>query len=179
MKLIQVLSVAMIALALAGCHKPSQVKPEGPAGAGDAGAETSGLGSDQGAGSASTTTEGGTAQQQALAALKTRSVIYFEYDSSEIRSEYLDVVAAHAAYLIKYPTTKVRLEGHTDERGSREYNIGLGERRAQAVRRALASQGVADTQIATVSYGEERPATAGSDEAAYSQNRRVELAYSQ
>ena len=179
MKLIQVLSVAMIALALAGCHKPSEVKPEGPSGAGDAGAETSGLGSDQGAGSASTTTEGGTAQQQALAALKTRSVIYFEYDSSEIRSEYLDVVAAHAAYLIKYPTTKVRLEGHTDERGSREYNIGLGERRAQAVRRALASQGVADTQIATVSYGEERPAAAGGDEAAYSQNRRVELAYSQ
>lgn len=179
MKFIQVLSVALIALALAGCHKPSQVKPEGPAAGAGTGAETSGLGSDQGAGSSSTTTEGGTTQQQALAALKTRSVIYFEYDSSEIRSEYLDVVAAHAAYLIKYPTTKVRLEGHTDERGSREYNIGLGERRAQAVRRALASQGVADTQIATVSYGEERPAAPGSDEAAYSQNRRVELAYSQ
>jgi len=179
MKLIQVLSVAMITLALAGCHKPSQVKPEGSAGAGDAGAETSGLGSDQGAGSSSTTTDAGTAQQQALAALKTRSVIYFEYDSSEIRSEYLDVVAAHAAYLVKYPTAKVRLEGHTDERGSREYNIGLGERRAQAVRRALASQGVADTQIATVSYGEERPAVPGSDDAAYAQNRRVELAYSQ
>ena len=179
MKLIQVLSVAMITLALAGCHKPSQVKPERSAGAGDAGAETSGLGSDQGAGSSSTTTDAGTAQQQALAALKTRSVIYFEYDSSEIRSEYLDVVAAHAAYLVKYPTAKVRLEGHTDERGSREYNIGLGERRAQAVRRALASQGVADTQIATVSYGEERPAVPGSDDSAYAQNRRVELAYSQ
>jgi len=179
MKLIQVLSVAMITLALAGCHKPSQVKPEGSTGAGDAGAETSGLGSDQGAGSSSTTTDAGTAQQQALAALKTRSIIYFEYDSSEIRSEYLDVVAAHAAYLVKYPTAKVRLEGHTDDRGSREYNIGLGERRAQAVRRALASQGVADTQIATVSYGEERPAVPGSDEAASAQNRRVELAYSQ
>jgi peptidoglycan-associated lipoprotein len=180
MKLIQVLAVAMITLALAGCHKPSQVKPEGPATTGDAGAETSGLGSDQGAGSSSTTTDaGGTSQQQALAALKTRSVIYFDYDSSEIRSEYLDVVAAHAAYLVKYPSAKVRLEGHTDERGSREYNIGLGERRAQAVRRALASQGVADTQIATVSYGEERPAVPGSDDAAYAQNRRVELAYSQ
>jgi len=179
MKLIQVLSVAMITLALAGCHKPSQVKPEGSTGAGDAGAETSGLGSDQGAGSSSTTTDAGTAQQQALAALKTRSIIYFEYDSSEIRSEYLDVVAAHAAYLVKYPTAKVRLEGHTDDRGSREYNIGLGERRAQAVRRALASQGVADTQIATVSYGEERPAVPGSDDSAYAQNRRVELAYSQ
>ena len=103
----------------------------------------------------------GTAQQQALAALKTRSVIYFDYDSSEIRSEYLQVVAAHAAYLVKYPNARVRLEGHTDERGSREYNIGLGERRAQAVRRALQLQGAAETQIATVSYGEERPAVGG------------------
>ena len=117
-----------------------------------------------------------TAQQQALAALKTRSVIYFEYDSSEIRPEYLAVVAAHAAYLAKYPTASVRLEGHTDERGSREYNIGLGERRAQTVRRALQLQGVADAQITTVSYGEERPAVEGADEAAYAQNRRVEIA---
>jgi peptidoglycan-associated lipoprotein len=73
----------------------------------------------------------------------------------------------------------VRLEGHTDERGSREYNIGLGERRAQAVRRALLAQGVADAQVATVSYGEERPASEGSDEAAYAQNRRVEFAHAQ
>ena len=118
-----------------------------------------------------------TEQQQALAALKTKSVVYFEYDSSEIRSEYLPVVAAHAAYLVKYPNAKVRLEGHTDERGSREYNIGLGERRAQAVRRALQLQGAIEPQIATVSYGEERPAVAGGDESAYSQNRRVEIAH--
>jgi peptidoglycan-associated lipoprotein len=71
----------------------------------------------------------------------------------------------------------VRLEGHADERGSREYNIGLGERRAQAVRRALLLQGVAESQLATVSYGEERPAAAGSGEDAYSQNRRVEIIY--
>lgn len=117
------------------------------------------------------------AQQQALAALKQRSVIYFEYDSSEIRAEYVEVVAAHAAYLNKYPTTRVRLEGHTDERGSREYNIGLGERRAQTVRKAMQIQGVPDTQMTTVSYGEERPAAEGSDEAAYAQNRRVEIGY--
>jgi peptidoglycan-associated lipoprotein len=73
----------------------------------------------------------------------------------------------------------VRLEGHTDERGSREYNIGLGERRAQTVRRALLVQGVAEAQITTVSYGEERPAVAGSDEAAFAQNRRVEFVYAQ
>ena len=71
----------------------------------------------------------------------------------------------------------MRLEGHTDERGSREYNIGLGERRAQAVRRALMLQGVGDAQIVTVSYGEERPAQPGSDEAAWAKNRRVELVY--
>jgi len=80
---------------------------------------------------------------------------------------------------VKYPTARVRLEGHTDERGSREYNIGLGERRAQTVRRALLVQGVAEAQITTVSYGEERPAVEGSDEAAYAQNRRVELVYAQ
>ena len=71
----------------------------------------------------------------------------------------------------------MRLEGHTDERGTREYNIGLGERRAQTVRRALLLQGVAETQVATVSYGEERPAAAGSDEVAWAQNRRVEIVY--
>jgi peptidoglycan-associated lipoprotein len=116
------------------------------------------------------------AQQQALAALQSRRVVYFEYDSSEIRSEYLEVVAAHAAYLAKFPNARVRLEGHTDERGSREYNIGLGERRAQTVRKALMLQGAADSQITTVSYGEERPAVEGSGEQAYAQNRRVEIA---
>jgi peptidoglycan-associated lipoprotein len=179
MKLTQALSIAVLALSLVACNKAGQKpEPQAETGAGDSGS-TSGLGSDS-SGSTSTLGEGATAaQQQALAALKSRSVIYFDYDSSEIRGEYVEVVAAHAAYLVKYPTAKVRLEGHTDERGSREYNIGLGERRAQAVRRALASQGVADTQIATVSYGEERPAVAGSDDSAYAQNRRVELAYSQ
>ena len=91
----------------------------------------------------------------------------------------MSVVAAHAGYLVKFPSARVRLEGHTDERGSREYNIGLGERRAQAVRRALMLQGVADAQITTVSYGEERPAVEGTDESAHAQNRRVELVHAQ
>jgi peptidoglycan-associated lipoprotein len=87
------------------------------------------------------------------------------------------IVTAHAKYLNGNAGNKVRLEGHSDERGSREYNIGLGERRAQAVRRALMLQGVTEAQITTVSYGEERPAVQGSDEAAYAKNRRVELVY--
>jgi len=104
-------------------------------------------------------------------------VIYFDFDSSDIRNEYVDVIAAHGRFLASNATVRVRLEGHTDERGSREYNIGLGERRAQTVRRALALQGVQDSQVTTVSYGEERPAAAGSDDNAYSKNRRVEIVY--
>ena len=89
----------------------------------------------------------------------------------------MQVVGSHAQYLARNPSQKIRLEGHADERGSREYNIGLGERRSQAVRRSLLLQGVAEAQITTVSYGEERPAAAGSDEQSYQQNRRVEIVY--
>ena len=103
--------------------------------------------------------------------------IYFDFDSSEIKPEYTDLVAAHARYLVANPHVRVRLEGNTDERGSREYNIGLGERRAQAVRQALMLQGVADSQITTVSYGEERPAVTGHNEAAWAKNRRVDIVY--
>jgi peptidoglycan-associated lipoprotein len=109
--------------------------------------------------------------------LLSRRIIYFDFDSSEIRGEGTEIVAAHAKSLAGGQGMKVRLEGHTDERGSREYNIGLGERRAQAVRRAMLLQGAAESQITTVSYGEERPAAAGSDESAWAQNRRVEIVY--
>ena len=104
-------------------------------------------------------------------------VVYFDFDSSEIKGTGTDVVAAHAKYLARHSDQRVRLEGHTDERGSREYNIGLGERRAQSVRRALLLQGASDGQISTVSYGEERPAVPGHDEAAWAKNRRVEIVY--
>jgi peptidoglycan-associated lipoprotein len=103
--------------------------------------------------------------------------IYFDFDSSEIKAEYNAVITAHARYLASNTSTRVRLEGNTDERGSREYNIGLGERRAQSVRRALTLQGVADAQITTVSYGEERPALTGHTEEAWARNRRVDIVY--
>ncbi|MGE0188929.1 MAG: peptidoglycan-associated lipoprotein Pal [Steroidobacteraceae bacterium] len=119
-----------------------------------------------------------TAEQLAKQAVeKIGMVIYFDYDSSELKPEYNAVVAAHAKYLATNGNLKARLEGNTDERGSREYNIGLGERRAQAVRRALLLQGVSEAQLTTLSYGEERPAVTGSDEAAYAKNRRVEFGY--
>ena len=104
-------------------------------------------------------------------------IIYFDFDQSELRAEYADVLARHASGLSNNSRTSLRLEGHADERGSREYNIGLGERRSQSVRRMLLIQGASTDQISTVSFGEERPAAFGSDEDAYQQNRRVEIKY--
>lgn len=105
------------------------------------------------------------------------NVIYFAFDSSEVSNEDTDTIAGHATVMSGNMRINVRLEGHADERGSREYNIGLGERRAQAVRRLLLLQGVSAGQISTVSFGEERPHATGSSESAYAQNRRVEIAY--
>ncbi len=104
-------------------------------------------------------------------------IIYFDFDQSELRAEYADVLARHASGLANSSRTSLRLEGHADERGSREYNIGLGERRSQSVRRMLLIQGASTDQISTVSFGEERPASFGNDEDAYQQNRRVEIKY--
>jgi peptidoglycan-associated lipoprotein len=138
------------------------------------GADTSGAGSDAAnAGNVGSDDEAPGPQTGILA----KRIIYFDFDSSDIKGEGTDVVAAHAKYLANHASTRVRLEGNTDARGSREYNIGLGERRAQAVRRALLLQGATEAQIATVSYGAERPAVMGNDEAAWSKNRRVEIVY--
>jgi len=176
MKFMHAIAVTVLAVSLAACTKPKQVQPDAgaqtPVTTTD-GATTSGLDNQPATGSNAAGAM--TAQQQAMAELNARNTVYFAYDSSEIQSEYVPVVAAHAAYLAKYPGATVRLEGNTDERGSREYNIGLGERRAQTVRKALMLQGAADSQVTTVSYGEERPAAEGHDEAAYAQNRRVVL----
>ncbi|WP_227369542.1 peptidoglycan-associated lipoprotein Pal [Halomonas sp. M20] len=103
--------------------------------------------------------------------------IYFDYDKETIRPEFESTLNANAQYLRSNPNAKVILQGHGDERGTREYNLGLGERRAKAVERYLAVQGVNDSQIEIVSYGEERPAVDGHSEDAYAQNRRVVFDY--
>ena len=169
-----VLALAAVSL-LAGCPKKVETKPDADA------ATTTTSSSNTNAATTTPTQSGGDlaaaekAQIEELARLGL--VIYFDYDKAEIKSEYVNVLAANAKFLTGATTRKIRLEGHSDERGTREYNIGLGERRAQAVRRALMLQGVGEDQIVTVSYGEERPAVSGSDEEAYAKNRRVELAY--
>jgi len=106
-----------------------------------------------------------------------KQVIYFELDSSQVKAEYVPVVAAHARYLQSHPAQHVILAGHTDERGSSEYNIALGEQRAKSVERLMKAQGVTGAQLEIVSYGEEKPAVAGHDESAWSLNRRVEVGY--
>lgn len=106
-----------------------------------------------------------------------KRVIYFDFDKSNIKPEFLDVLTAHAKYLVAHPDQKLRIEGYTDERGTVEYNIALGDRRAQAVRRFLLFQGVNPDQLTTVSYGESHPADPGHNEAAWAKNRRAVLVY--
>lgn len=103
--------------------------------------------------------------------------IYFDYDSDQVRADYQDAVMAHGAYLAANPEVTVTIEGHADERGSREYNIALGERRANGVKRLLLTQGALESQIITISYGEERPAAMGSGETSWELNRRAEFVY--
>jgi peptidoglycan-associated lipoprotein len=171
MRRVIIVLVVAAALALGACAaKPPKPAPSAP--------ETSEGAQGAGAGTASAATAN--PDDEAMgpqAGLLATHVVYFDFDSAEIKGAGTDVVAAHAKYLGAHPAMRVRLEGHTDERGSREYNIGLGERRAQSVRRALLLQGATDAQISTVSYGEERPAAPGHDEAAWAKNRRVEIVY--
>lgn len=167
------ITALMLGTLLSACDDKA-VKPDGDAtgGAGQTqGAD--GQGVDMGSGIDGTQMGG----QQAD--LLSQRVIYFEFDSSLIGEDFVAVLTAHAQYLSENPNVQVILEGHTDKRGSREYNIALGERRAQAVEKLLLLQGVAASQIQIISFGEERPVAMGDDEASYAQNRRVEIIYSE
>lgn len=104
-------------------------------------------------------------------------IIYFDYDSFEVKADSAATLEANARYLNANRTRRVNLEGHTDERGGREYNLALGQKRAEAVRRALSLLGVTEAQMEAVSFGEEKPAQVGLDEASFAKNRRVELTY--
>lgn len=109
--------------------------------------------------------------------LLSERVIYFDFDSSQIQSRYRDIIRAHAAYMAASDSAEVTLEGHADERGSREYNLGLGERRGNAVRGVMSAEGARGSQMDVVSYGEERPVCRESTESCWADNRRVEIVY--
>ena len=106
-----------------------------------------------------------------------KRTIYFMLDSSQVQQDFIPVIAAHARYLLANPSQHIVLEGNGDERGSREYNIGLGEQRAKSIAAMLKAQGVSESQLSVVSYGEEKPVAMGHDESSWELNRRVELAY--
>jgi len=109
--------------------------------------------------------------------LLSKRVIYFDFDKSTVRPEFRGIVSAHAAYLGGHSSARVTMEGHADERGTREYNLGLGERRGNAVSGLMSAQGGRGSQLTVVSYGEERPTCRVSDEDCWSLNRRVEIVY--
>ncbi len=167
---LKILLLVSLSAALAGCPKKPTTVPNATQGdsvaatTDTAGRGYSGVG--KGVAEANATTGD---------SVKIQAIIYFDYDSSLIKPEYTSVIGAQARRLAADRGLKLRLEGHTDERGSAEYNIGLGERRAQAVKRALLLEGATEAQLATVSFGSERPMAEGHNEAAWSQNRRVEI----
>ncbi len=115
--------------------------------------------------------------RQQLEALRQQNTIYFDFDKSDIRSEFASVLDAHAAFLRARTTISVTIEGHTDARGTPEYNIALGERRGQSVQKYLENLGVAAGQMSVVSYGEEKPVDAGNTEESFAKNRRAVLVY--
>jgi len=180
------------ALLLLGCGTSGEVKDEAAGGAGEAtevtteaGSSASTQGAGEGAGMSGERMGGG-AEETATTSLDplndpnsllSKRVIYFDFDKSDIKDEFRDILNAHAEYLASHPSVNVTIEGHTDERGTREYNIALGERRANAVKRMLTLQGVSASQIRVISYGEERPAALGHDERAWALNRRAIIDY--
>ncbi len=176
-KILSLLLVVTV-MALGACaHKPPKptataASSQVPAG----GSEANGAGTNGAASAPAGSGEDIAGPQEGILAQR---IVYFAFDSSDISGDGAALVSAHAHYLVAHPNLHVRLEGNTDERGSREYNIGLGERRAQAVRRAMLLQGVAEAQLSTVSYGAERPAIDGHDEVAWGKNRRVVINYVQ
>ncbi len=177
MKNVRCVMVILIALGLSACGGGAAVKSETPAegqgAAGGAGVETGAAG---GAGAEGQVLGGST--QVALAGSRPEKMrVLFEFDSSAIDSESRAIVEAHAAYLVANPNVTVTLQGHADERGTREYNLALGERRGLSVERMLRVLGVSAERVTTISYGEENPIALGRNETAWRLNRRVEFAY--
>lgn len=173
MRLLTIASVGLAALALAAC---STTPTKGPAGAGAGAAAGAGA---NGAATSGMNGSGSMSEAQLYAGKPTaaNATVYFDFDSYLVKPQYRPMLQKNADFLEGNAKRHVAIEGHTDARGSREYNIALGERRAKAVRDVLLADGVSDDQIAVVSYGEERPAVEGTGEAVWAKNRRAVLDY--
>jgi len=170
-KVLKGLFIALPVLTLAACSSTSSTDQSG--------ADTSGVSQQE-------TVQVETVEQvvspaeqmrQKLEALRQENTIYFDFDKATVRPEFVETLQAHGAFLSANPSVRVTIEGHTDERGTPEYNIALGERRAMSVVQYLQNLGVSAGQISTVSYGEEKPADTSRTEAGFAKNRRAVLVY--
>jgi peptidoglycan-associated lipoprotein len=173
------LSVALLMAGCASSVKLDDVPVEDRAGssvASGAGANASAEGGVVGKNGVASVDLGNSAQDAAMTSVAART-IYFDYDSFVIKPEFQALIEKQANYIKADRNRRVAIEGHTDERGGREYNLALGQKRAEAVRRVMGLLGVGDGQVEAVSFGKEKPAVQGSDEAAMSKNRRAEITY--
>jgi peptidoglycan-associated lipoprotein len=175
----KIIIAAIVAAFLAGCSSTPTTAPvedksssTDPAATASTGASTSGT-STAGVGGTAT---GANPLKDPNNILSKRS-IYFEFDSFAVSDQYKPIIEAHAKYLAANRNARVALQGHADERGSREYNIALGQKRADAVKRMMTLLGVQETIVETVSFGEEKPKNLGHDEASWTENRRVDIVY--
>ena len=182
--LILAFSFALMAGCSSNATKPgaaqsgSEVKSMDQSGGGQSyGAQGSGGVSSSNMNEGQSTSQQQQSQAQQEATLRGIRTFYFDFDTSEIKPEARNVLMAHAHYLAAHPNVHVLLQGYTDERGTQEYNLALGQRRANAVKQFLVVNGVNPDQISTISYGEEHPAAKGHNEAAWAKNRRVVLIY--
>lgn len=179
----KILWPVLVALTLSACGTTggTQATVEDRTGSGTAGTaqgtETTGVSSSGVAGNATGGQYSGDPRKDPASLLSNRSV-YFDYDSFVVKNEYRPMLEAHAGYLMSKRDARVILQGNADERGSREYNLALGQKRAEAVRKALAVLGVGDAQMEAISFGEEKPRDESHTEAAYAENRRTDVVYS-
>jgi peptidoglycan-associated lipoprotein len=181
MKAIKTLALPLIALSLVmtGCasRKPATTTTASTAPSTSSTVDTTGLSEDAALDAQSLKGASAKGVTEANKAYLAKRVVHFDYDSSDLSTEDYQTLQAHAQFLLANANSKLALTGHTDERGTREYNMALGERRAKAVQSYLITNGVNATQLEAVSYGKEMPVNAGHNEAAWKENRRVELNY--
>lgn len=173
-KLLKAMLVALPIMAISACSSTSESETDAMGSTSGSGSELNGGVQTGGIGGMLSPEE---QQRQELEQLRKEHIIHFDFDRSEVQTEYAAVLEAHGTYLVEHPSVRVLIEGHADERGTPEYNIALGERRAKAVAKYLQGMGVQPSQMSIVSYGEEKPLDFTRTDEGFAKNRRAVLVY--